>query len=658
MDYEMKGEMKESAEKSKKRKKSCFERVRGWHKSPSFFIYINYFLSQWGDWMWQFAVGLYLVHIDGNQLRLAAIFGFAGGSCVLLFGGVIGDYVDRNQRLKVVRVSLFIQNLSVSLSALSVCLILAFGLQQPETKLQPHGDTACLDTTWQPPPAEESSTVAKRILLELAVIVMAIVAQLASVAYKIAIEKDWLVVIAAGKSSRLANLNATTRSLDLGCKVVAPLTVGLVMTYGSLFVSALCIAAWNIVSVFIEYTLVAHVFSMVPKLAIKKKKSDHVRKTDKKEAGATEMQLMNDGHEKIDPALSCDMTTVHTPMLQSKTDEESHENGNAHGQQNKHGNDLQDVQQTDGGGPTDEEEEKSCVERVFEPFVVVVRGWRTYVRQKIVFAGVSLALLYMTVLGFDSITLAYIAANDVSEWMVGLSMGLAGVTGIIGTVMFTCLHRLSGLNKTGIVAFISEIICLTLAVASIWTPGSRFDPNYVSFDLQPFNATDCVNRTTTQGFLFGVDVMNSSQTDEMMTADWTTVAPVNTKSILDNISILLLLVGIISSRVGLWMADLVVTQLMQESIIETERGIVNGVQNSLNMLMDMLKFILVILLPRIEIFGIHIILSFIFICLACMSFIGHVVYSRERPSDSTRNRSEVYSEKGDWEENRSPDVIA
>jgi len=33
-----------------------------------------------------------------------------------------------------------------------------------------------------------------------------------------------------------------------------------------------------------------------------------------------------------------------------------------------------------------------------------VAGWRTYARQSVVFAGLSLALLYMTVLGFDGIT--------------------------------------------------------------------------------------------------------------------------------------------------------------------------------------------------------------------------------------------------------------
>jgi iron-regulated transporter 1 len=49
--------------------------------------------------------------------------------------------------------------------------------------------------------------------------------------------------------------------------------------------------------------------------------------------------------------------------------------------------------------------------------------------------------------------------------------------------------------------------------------------------------------------------------------------------------------------VGLWLADLVVTQLLQENVIETERGVVNGVQNSLNMLLEMIKFFLVMFLP-------------------------------------------------------------
>ena len=68
------------------------------------------------------------------------------------------------------------------------------------------------------------------------------------------------------------------------------------------------------------------------------------------------------------------------------------------------------------------------------------------------------------------------------------------------------------------------------------------------------------------------------------------------------------------------MADLVVSQLFQENVPEHERGIVNGVQNSLNQLLDMTKFILVIILPKLHTFGFLILLSFTFIFFANVLF--------------------------------------
>jgi len=53
--------------------------------------------------MWQFAIGLYLVQLSdktSNQLLLAAVFGFTCCGLIILFGSLIGDWVDRNGRLK------------------------------------------------------------------------------------------------------------------------------------------------------------------------------------------------------------------------------------------------------------------------------------------------------------------------------------------------------------------------------------------------------------------------------------------------------------------------------------------------------------------------------------------------------------------------------
>ena len=46
----------------------------------------------------------------------------------------------------------------------------------------------------------------------------------------------------------------------------------------------------------------------------------------------------------------------------------------------------------------------SCPQKILRPFVTFIRGWKTYARQKVVFASLALAFLYMTVLGLDSVT--------------------------------------------------------------------------------------------------------------------------------------------------------------------------------------------------------------------------------------------------------------
>lgn len=55
-------------------------------------------------------------------------------------------------------------------------------------------------------------------------------------------------------------------------------------------------------------------------------------------------------------------------------------------------------------------------------------------------------------------------------------MGSGALVGIVGTFAFTRIRRRVGLERTGLFSFSAEIMCLTLCVASIWAPGSPFDP--------------------------------------------------------------------------------------------------------------------------------------------------------------------------------------
>ena len=56
----------------------------------------------------------------------------------------------------------------------------------------------------------------------------------------------------------------------------------------------------------------------------------------------------------------------------------------------------------------------------------------------------------------------------------------------------------------------------------------------------------------------------------------------------------------ITSRFGLWISDLSVTQIMQEKVPEAHRGKINGVQNGMQELMNVIKYVLVMVLPRCD----------------------------------------------------------
>ena len=53
-----------------------------------------------GDRMWSFAVGLFLINLSPESLRLTAIYGFVSGGCILLLGSLIGNQVDKKPRLR------------------------------------------------------------------------------------------------------------------------------------------------------------------------------------------------------------------------------------------------------------------------------------------------------------------------------------------------------------------------------------------------------------------------------------------------------------------------------------------------------------------------------------------------------------------------------
>ena len=93
-----------------------------------------------------------------------------------------------------------------------------------------------------------------------AVVLFGIVGELFNQAQKLAVEKDWVVVIAPS-TAKLQEMNTRIRRIDLLCKVLAPTTVGFILDASGdnprekIFWGALLVAAYNLLSYPLELLL-------------------------------------------------------------------------------------------------------------------------------------------------------------------------------------------------------------------------------------------------------------------------------------------------------------------------------------------------------------------------------------------------------------------
>ena len=120
------------------------------------------------------------------------------------------------------------------------------------------------------------------------------------------------------------------------------------------------------------------------------------------------------------------------------------------------------------------------------------KAWVLYMKYPVRNAGLGLAFLYMTVLGFDNITYGYCLQQCVHESVLGTLVGVGAVIGVLGSISFPYLRKSLGLPRTGLIGMWLLVSTLTLCLSSIWLEGSPFKPDY-------FSAT--YNATLNQGFM-------------------------------------------------------------------------------------------------------------------------------------------------------------
>ncbi|KAM0028154.1 putative ferroportin-1, MFS transporter superfamily [Helianthus debilis subsp. tardiflorus] len=341
------------------------------------------------------------------------------------------------------------------------------------------------------------------------------VAVLSTLAGTILIEREWVVVISEGNSSNLlTKLNSTIRRIDLISNLFAPVVTGFIISFVSIVASAVSLAIWNILSAFLQYWLLNSVYKGIPALSESNRKRG--------------LKLTTPNHPKQAPS-TC-------------------------------------LEQTSGHHDTSEDVSSGTFKGVYDsPFI---RAWRVYLQQDVVLPGLSLALLYFTVLSFGTLMTATLEWDGILEYIIGTGRGISAIIGISATFLYPLMETRISTLRTGLWSIWSQWTCLLVCVGSIW-----------------------VQNSTTSAYL--------------------------------------LMVGVVASRLGLWMFDLSVIQQMQDQVSECDRAVVGGVQNSIQSFWDLMTYIMGLIISNPQDFWKLILISFGLATLAAIIYSVHVYRIRK-----------------------------
>ncbi|KVH94900.1 hypothetical protein Ccrd_003042 [Cynara cardunculus var. scolymus] len=211
-------------------------------------LYLGHFLARWSARMWEFSVGLYMIKLWPDSLLMAAAYGVVESTSTVLFGPLVGQWLDNSTYPKVLRIWLLTQNLSFIVAGITVVGLLI----SPDLRI---------------------TNVTAFSLLVVLINLSGAVAVLSTLAGTILIEREWVVVISEGHSSDLlTKMNSRIRRIDLISKLFAPVVSGFIISFVSLIASAASLAIWNVLSIFLQYWLLNSVYKGIPALLERNRK--------------------------------------------------------------------------------------------------------------------------------------------------------------------------------------------------------------------------------------------------------------------------------------------------------------------------------------------------------------------------------------------------
>ncbi|CAK9783110.1 hypothetical protein CC85DRAFT_284138 [Cutaneotrichosporon oleaginosum] len=201
-------------------------------------LYLSHLLSTWNMRVFEFGAVLYLAKAFPGTLLTMSIYAFVRGLSAIVSASAIGTYIDRNDRLHVVRTAIVGQRVSVAVSCVAFYILI-------------HGDM------------KESKLLS--VVLLVLVGALACVEKVCAIINTVAVEKDWVVVVGQSDPEGLKAINSQMRRIDLLCKLIGPMVIA-ILDGVSTELAILVNLTMNLLSVALEYFAIARVYHEDPRL--------------------------------------------------------------------------------------------------------------------------------------------------------------------------------------------------------------------------------------------------------------------------------------------------------------------------------------------------------------------------------------------------------
>ena len=202
-------------------------------------MYISQILSGFADRVWEFSIPFFLLAFNRpDSIMLAIMYAVVAGLTNVAGGPIVGYAVTKYPRLKTVTVCLMLQSILVLVSFIAI----SWGLSL------------------------SAASGGKIALLVFILTLTSSAASLASLSATLAVERDWIKCLNRYEEEDMRQSERILRGVGIGCRISAPLCVGVLLSLCSAQVAAAGIAAWSVLTIWIEWGILRMLYFNNPRL--------------------------------------------------------------------------------------------------------------------------------------------------------------------------------------------------------------------------------------------------------------------------------------------------------------------------------------------------------------------------------------------------------